>query len=90
MSVGKGSIKRAARVSAATSVTAPAPEVVEKVAPVKEATAKTSPKKTSEKVVTKKAPAKKETPKKEVVSASKDGFVNEVYHITEELPVHLL
>ena len=84
MSVGKGSIKRAAKTSAAVS--APTPEekktveapAVEKKAPTKKPTAT--------KAVAKKPAASK----KAVVQKSESVCVNEVYHITEELPIHLL
>lgn len=85
MPVGTGSIKRAAKANvAAKAKAAPTPEVQEEVsAAAKPAVKKTAPKK----VAPKKPAAKKEEPK--AVAATVKSC-NEVCHLTEELPIHLL
>lgn len=86
MPVGAGSIKRAAKANVAAGTKAEAPVTVK----AEEASA--------EKPVAKKTAAKKATvpkkaaPKKveEKVVAPVTKSVNEVCHLTEELPIHLL
>ena len=81
MPVGAGSIKRAAKANVAAGTKAETPVVVKEEKPVAK---KTTAKKTS---------APKKTASKKVVEkvvAPVEKSVNEVCHLTEELPIHLL
>lgn len=88
MPVGAGSIKRAAKLNAdaaenTKTVDKAEKKAVEKKTTVeKKATAKSS-------ATTKKSPVKNTVSKKEVVAVSSDNG-NQVCHLTEELPIHLL
>ena len=86
MPVGAGSIKRAAKanVAAGTKAEKPVEAKAEKTVAEKPAAKKAAPKKPT-------AP-KKTTPKKveEKAALPVAKSVNEVCHLTEELPIHLL
>lgn len=86
MPVGAGSIKRAAKANVAAGTKAEAPAEVK----AEEASAE---KPVAKKTTAKKAAApKKAAPKKveEKVVTPVEKSVNEVCHLTEELPIHLL
>ena len=81
MPVGTGSIKRAAKANVAAGMkAAPTPEVKEEKPVAKKAT----PKKAA---APKKPVAKKAEPK---AVAPVQNSINEVCHLTEELPIYLL
>ena len=82
MAVGKGSIKRAAKAAEASTVAAPAKEVVEAI--VEKAAEEKKP--AAKKTTTRKAPVKK-APKKEAVKEVKEV---KTVGIGTDLPVHLL
>lgn len=86
MPVGTGSIKRAAKANVAAGAKAEPPVAAktEEISAQKPVAKKTTAKKA--------AAPKKATPKKAVekVAAPAVKSVNEVCHLTEELPIHLL
>ncbi len=76
MPVGAGSIKRAAKANVAAGTKAETPVVVKEEKPV------------AKKTTAKKTAAPKKAEEKVVAPVAKS--VNEVCHLTEELPIHLL
>ena len=87
MAVGKGSIKRAAKAAEASTVAAPAKEVVEAIVEKAPAEKKPAAKKpAAKKPAAKKAPAKKATAKKVEVEVKKAETVG----IGTDLPAYLL
>ena len=85
MAVGKGSIKRAAKAAEASTVAAPAKEVVEAIVEKAPAEKKPAAKKAAaKKPAAKKAPAKKAPEKKEEVKKA------ETVGIGTDLPAYLL
>lgn len=96
MSVGAGSIKRAATTAAAKLETEKTQDVKPKVQQTPPKPAAKSPRKDTTAAAKTKAVAKKDTKQSKAGSTAQkqikgpDRLGNQVYHITDELPVHLL